>query len=326
MKMADPLAPLRVILAKPRGFCAGVERAIAIVERALEIHGAPVYVRHEIVHNKYVVESLRQRGAVFVSELDEVPAGSVTIFSAHGVTRQVEDDARALRLDVIDATCPLVRRVHQEGRRYAERGYDILLIGHRAHPEVVGTCGQIGRRVQVVESADDAETVEIDDAERVAYITQTTLSLDDTRGVIAVLKRRFPRIVGPDTRDICYATQNRQAALLDLAEQVDLIIVIGASNSSNSNRLREIGEKAGLPTYLLEDPARIEEAWIAKVGAVGITAAASAPEVLVQGAIKRLRAFRTIEVECLDGPDETVRFRLPPRLLSRPPQAVGREV
>jgi 4-hydroxy-3-methylbut-2-en-1-yl diphosphate reductase len=307
--------PLRVILAKPRGFCAGVERAVEIVERTLQMYGAPVYVRHEIVHNKHVVESLRRRGAVFVRELDEVPPGAVTIFSAHGVARQVEDRAQALGLDVIDATCPLVRKVHLEGRRYAERGYDILLIGHRGHPEVIGTCGQIGRRVQVVQCVAEVDLVEVEDPMCVAYITQTTLSLNDTRGVIAALRRRFPHIVGPDTRDICYATQNRQTALLELAAHVDMIIVIGASNSSNTNRLREIGENAGLPTHLVERPEQIESAWIAGIGAVGITAAASAPEVLVQEAITRLRSFRAVDVETLSGPEETVRFRLPQRLL-----------
>jgi 4-hydroxy-3-methylbut-2-enyl diphosphate reductase len=307
--------PLRVILAKPRGFCAGVERAVEIVERTLQMYGAPVYVRHEIVHNKHVVEGLRRRGAVFVRELDEVPPGAVTIFSAHGVARQVEDRAQALGLDVIDATCPLVRKVHLEGRRYAERGYDVLLIGHRGHPEVIGTCGQIGRRVQVVQCVAEVDLVEVEDPTRVAYITQTTLSLNDTRGVIAALRSRFPHIVGPDTRDICYATQNRQAALLELAAHVDMIIVIGASNSSNTNRLREIGENAGLPTHLVENPEQIESAWIAGVGAVGITAAASAPEVLVQEAIERLRSFRAVDVETLNGPEETVRFRLPQRLL-----------
>jgi 4-hydroxy-3-methylbut-2-en-1-yl diphosphate reductase len=307
--------PLRIVLAKPRGFCAGVERAVEIVQRALDVHGPPVYVRHEIVHNKHVVESLRRRGAVFVSELDDVPVGAVTVFSAHGVSRQVEEEARDRSLDVIDATCPLVRKVHSEGRRYAAQGFDVILIGHSGHPEVEGTCGQIPGRVHVLASAAKVGDLEVRDPERVAYVTQTTLSLFDTREVIAALKRRFPGIVGPDTRDICYATQNRQSALLRLTRHVDLILVAGATNSSNSNRLREIGEAAGKPTYLIETAAEIRRVWLEGVEAVGITAAASAPEVLVQKAIERLSAYRPIALQELDGVEEQVRFRLPERLL-----------
>jgi 4-hydroxy-3-methylbut-2-enyl diphosphate reductase len=307
--------PLRIVLAKPRGFCAGVERAVEIVERALAMHGPPVYVRHEIVHNKHVVDSLRRRGAVFVSELDDVPVGAVTVFSAHGVARRVEDEARARSLDVIDATCPLVRKVHSEGRRYAAQGYDVILIGHSGHPEVEGTCGQIPGRVHILASAADVGDIEVRDPDRVAYVTQTTLSLSDTREVIAALKRRFPAIVGPDTRDICYATQNRQSALLELTRHVDMILVVGAANSSNSNRLREIGETAGTPTYLIETAAAIRRTWLDDVDSVGITAGASAPEVLVREAIDRLGSYRPVAVEELDGVEERVRFRLPERLL-----------
>lgn len=306
--------PLRVILARPRGFCAGVERAVEIVERALAAFGAPVYVRHEIVHNGHVVDALRRRGAIFVREVDEIPIGAVTIFSAHGVSRKVEGEARLRALDVIDATCPLVRKVHNEGRRYADAGYDVILIGHRGHPEVEGTRGQIRGQVHVLASAREVAGIEVRNPARVAYITQTTLSLHDTRGVIAALKARFPAIVGPDTRDICYATQNRQQALLELARHADLLLVMGASNSSNSNRLREIGEHAGVPTHLVQEAFAIDGRWLAGVRTVGITAGASAPEVLVQEAIDRLRAFRTVTVETLPGLEETVRFRLPQRL------------
>jgi 4-hydroxy-3-methylbut-2-en-1-yl diphosphate reductase len=309
---------LRVILAKPRGFCAGVERAVEIVERALDIHGAPVYVRHEIVHNKHVVERLRQRGAVFVEEVDEIPRGAVTIFSAHGVAKSVETHARARSLDVIDATCPLVRKVHNEGRRYAEQGYDVVLIGHSSHAEVEGTRGQISGRVHVVATAHEVDAVRVRDPAKVAYITQTTLSMYDTREVIAALKRRFPRIVGPDIRDICYATQNRQSALLELAKRVEVILVVGAANSSNSNRLREIGDAAGVPTHLIERASAIQDSWINDVDVVGITAAASAPEVLVQEAIETLRSYRPVIVETLVGVEETVRFRVPQRLLNAP--------
>ncbi len=309
---------LRVILAKPRGFCAGVERAVEIVERALELYGPPVYVRHEIVHNKHVVEQLRRRGAVFVDEVDQIPEHAITIFSAHGVARTVEDAARSRFLDIIDATCPLVRKVHNEGRRYAEQGYDIVLIGHRGHPEVEGTCGQIPTRVHVIASAHEVPGIRVRNPEKVAYITQTTLSMFDTRDVISALKEAFPHIVGPGTRDICYATQNRQAALLELSKHVDAILVVGAANSSNSNRLREIGESTGIPSHLVEQPSAMEASWFAGVDVVGITAAASAPEVLVERVIDALRLYRRIAIETLAGPEETARFRLPQRLEVRP--------
>lgn len=321
--MTVALKPLRVILAKPRGFCAGVERAIDIVERALSKYGAPVYVRHEIVHNKRVVETLKAKGAVFVKEVDEVPPGAVTIFSAHGVARAVEDGAQARRLDVIDATCPLVTKVHNEGRRYARKGYDIVLIGHLGHPEVEGTLGQISGRVHVLSTVDEVEALEVADPERISFVTQTTLSVNDTREVIAALKTKFPHIVGPDTRDICYATQNRQQAVLELAELVDLLLVVGAQNSSNSNRLREIGEQFGTPSYLIGDADAMDPAWLDTVSAVAISAGASAPETLVQEVITRLRTFRDVSVEEYDGVEENVRFKLPAQLADVPAPDAG---
>jgi 4-hydroxy-3-methylbut-2-enyl diphosphate reductase len=310
--------PLRVLLAKPRGFCAGVVRAVEIVERALERSPAPVYVRHEIVHNRHVVRALEAKGAIFVEEVDAVPAGAVTIFSAHGVSPAVERAAAARGLDVIDATCPLVRKVHKQGRRYAEQGYDVVLIGHDGHPEVEGTRGQIGGPLHVVATVAEVERIAVRDPARVAYVTQTTLSVSDTRAVIAALKRRFPSIVGPDVRDICYATQNRQAAVAGLARLADLVLVIGSANSSNSNRLREIADAEGVPARLVEGPEAIERAWLDGVGVLGLTAGASAPEALVQAAIRRLAEWRTVAVETLPGVEETIEFRLPERLAGMP--------
>ena len=307
---------LHVLLASPRGFCAGVERAVQTVERALRLHGPPVYVRHEIVHNKQIVEGLRAKGAVFVEDLSAVPSGALTIFSAHGVAKAVEREAEARGLDVIDATCPLVRKVHKQAQRYAERGYDIVVIGHAEHVEVVGTVGQIPGAVHVIATIDDVEDVVVSDPARVAFVTQTTLSVGDTREVIAALRRRFPAIVGPDTRDICYATHNRQLAVLDLARRAQLILVVGSGNSSNSNRLREIGERAGVPSFLVERPAAIDPDWLADVGTLGLTAGASVPEVLVEEAIDRLRSLRPVTVEALDGVVEDIEFRLPARLLA----------
>jgi 4-hydroxy-3-methylbut-2-enyl diphosphate reductase len=266
---------MHVILAQPRGFCAGVVRAIEIVERALERHGAPVYVRHEIVHNKAVVDGLRAKGAVFVEDLDEVPPQAVTIFSAHGVARTVEADAGARALRVLDATCPLVAKVHLQGRQYAAGGRTVILNGHPGHPEVEGTMGQIDGRVLLVRDAREAEALDLPPDTPVAYVTQTTLSVDDTRGVIAALRRRFTDIVGPDVRDICYATQNRQRAVRDLCRQVDVLLVVGAPNSSNSNRLREIGAETGTPTWLLADGSELDPAWVAGAAVVGITAGAA---------------------------------------------------
>ena len=302
---------MRVILAQPRGFCAGVERAIEIVERALKKFGPPIYVRHEIVHNRHVVEDLRQRGAVFVDELDQVPNGAMTIFSAHGVAKKVEQDAAARRLPVIDATCPLVAKVHNEGRRYARQDREIVLVGHAGHAEVEGTIGQVPGTVHLVQTAADVANLKIRDPDKLAYITQTTLSVDDTRGIIAALKARFPTIVGPDVRDICYATQNRQQAVRELAKQVDLILVVGSRNSSNSNRLREIGEELGRPAYLIDDASAMQRDWFNNVQSVGVTAGASAPESLVRGVLAGLREIGEIEVATLDGVAEDVRFRFP---------------
>jgi 4-hydroxy-3-methylbut-2-en-1-yl diphosphate reductase len=302
---------LRVVLAQPRGFCAGVERAIEIVERALRKFGPPIYVRHEIVHNRSVVEDLRQRGAIFVDELAEVPPGGRTIFSAHGVARRVEEAAAERELPVIDATCPLVAKVHNQGRRYASQGREVVLIGHAGHAEVEGTIGQVPGKVHLVQTVADVAKLEVTDPTKLAYVTQTTLSVDDTRGIIAALEARFPGIVGPDVRDICYATQNRQQAVRDLGRRVDLILVVGSRNSSNSNRLREIGAELGKPSYLIDDAADLDPAWFEGVGSVGVTAGASAPEMLVQGVLDGLREFDEIEVTTLDGVAEDVRFRFP---------------
>ncbi len=306
---------LRVVLAKPRGFCAGVERAIEIVERALERYGPPVYVRHEIVHNKHVVESLRAKGAVFVEELEEIPDGAVTVFSAHGVSEAVEREAEDRKLPVIDATCPLVSKVHKEGRNHARRDRQVILIGHAGHPEVEGTRGRIPGGVHLVSTVADVAGLRVENPERLAYVTQTTLSVDDTRDVIAALRARFPTIVGPDVRDICYATQNRQQAVRHVSEQVDLLLVVGARNSSNSNRLREIGEQLGVPSYLVDDATALDPAWLENVGAVGVTAGASAPEALVQGLIDRLADFGEVRVEEIRGVDEHMQFKLPRQLL-----------
>jgi 4-hydroxy-3-methylbut-2-enyl diphosphate reductase len=307
--------PLHVLLAKPRGFCAGVERAIEIVERALAIYGPPVYVRHEIVHNKHVVETLRDKGAVFVEELDEIPAGAVTVFSAHGVSTQVERQARARELPVIDATCPLVTKVHKEGRNHARKGREVILIGHAGHPEVEGTQGRIPGGVHLVSSAADVPHVQVRDPNNVAYVTQTTLSVDDTREIIDALRARFPAIKGPDVKDICYATQNRQQAVRDLATQVDLLLVVGARNSSNSNRLREIGAEIGVPSYLIDDASCLEPGWLDAVETIGITAGASAPEQVVQELIARLNDFGEISVEELLGAEEHMQFKLPRQLM-----------
>lgn len=305
---------MQVILAQPRGFCAGVERAIDIVERALEKFGPPIYVRHEIVHNKHVVESLRAKGVRFVEDLDEVPAGMPTIFSAHGVARSVEDVAAERALPVIDATCPLVSKVHIEGRRYAAQGREVVLIGHAGHPEVEGTVGQIPGTVHVISTPEDVAALTVTDPEKLAYVTQTTLSLDDTEVVVRALRARFPAVAGLDTKDICYATQNRQRAVRELAERADVVIVVGAKNSSNSNRLREIAAQMGRAAYLINDASELDPAWVAGGARVGVTAGASAPEVLVDGVLDALRAIEPIEVSVLDGVEETVRFRLPREL------------
>jgi 4-hydroxy-3-methylbut-2-enyl diphosphate reductase len=306
---------MRVVLAQPRGFCAGVVRAIDIVERALEKYGQPVYVRHEIVHNKYVVETLKSKGARFVEELDEVPNGAVTIFSAHGVPQAVVKDAEARQLPILDATCPLVSKVHSQGKRYVSAGRTLVLIGHAGHPEVEGTMGQVGAPVHLVQSEADVEALTIANDTPVAYVTQTTLSIDDTRGVIAALKRKFNDIVGPETTDICYATQNRQQAVRELCRVADVILVVGAKNSSNSNRLCEIGKEAGKPSYLINDGSELDPEWVKGKGTIGITAGASAPEKLVEHVIDALRAINPdATVEPMDGKKEHIEFRLPPEL------------
>ncbi len=306
---------MRVVLAQPRGFCAGVVRAIDIVERALEKFGEPVYVRHEIVHNKYVVETLKNKGARFVEELDEVPDGAVTIFSAHGVPQTVVKVAEARQLPILDATCPLVSKVHSQGKRYVGAGRTLVLIGHAGHPEVEGTMGQVGAPVHLVQSEADVDALAIANDTPVAYVTQTTLSIDDTRGVIAALKRRFSDIVGPETTDICYATQNRQQAVRELCRVADVILVVGAKNSSNSNRLCEIGKEAGKPSYLINDGDELDPEWVKGKDTIGITAGASAPEKLVEHVIDALRAINPdTTVEQMDGKKEHIEFRLPPEL------------
>jgi 4-hydroxy-3-methylbut-2-enyl diphosphate reductase len=290
-------------------------RAIEIVERALAKYGPPVYVRHEIVHNKYVVETLKAKGARFVEDLSQVPPHAITVFSAHGVAREVEKDAVARDLNVLNATCPLVSKVHNQGRHYVGQGRTLILIGHAGHPEVEGTVGQIPAPVLLIQSLEDVKTLDLAEDTPVAYVTQTTLSVDDTREIIAALQRRFKDIVGPETRDICYATQNRQSALRELSKMVDVILVVGAKNSSNSNRLREIGAEAGVPSYLIADGSELQPEWVREADVVGITAGASAPEVLVDDVIDTLRRFGPVEVTTLDGREEHIEFRLPAELL-----------
>ena len=305
---------MKVLLAQPRGFCAGVVRAVEIVELALKKFGPPVYVRHEIVHNKRVVEDLRAKGAVFVDEVDDIPTGAITVFSAHGVSRKVVSDADTRGLEVLDATCPLVARVHTEGQRYAAEGFEVVLIGHAGHAEVEGTLGQIDGTVHLVGSVGDVAGLKVKDAAKLAYVTQTTLSVDDTREIISSLKARFPAIHGPDVKDICYATQNRQHAMRELAQKSDVILVLGAKNSSNSNRLRDLGADMNVPSYLIDDAEGLEPAWLAGKNVVGITAGASAPEALVDELIAKLRTLADIEVEMLDGVTENIHFKLPKQL------------
>jgi 4-hydroxy-3-methylbut-2-en-1-yl diphosphate reductase len=306
---------MKVVLAKPRGFCAGVVRAIEIVERALEKYGAPVYVRHEIVHNKWVVDALKARGAIFVEDLSEVPANAITIFSAHGVAKKVEAEAKERDLRVLNATCPLVSKVHAQGRHYMRVGRTVVLIGHAGHPEVEGTLGQIPGPVRLVETEKDVDKLDLPTDTPIAYVTQTTLSVDDTKGIIEALYRRFSDVVGPGTQDICYATQNRQTALLELTKLVDVIFVVGAKNSSNSNRLCEIGIEAGTPTHLIANGSEIKPEWLKDVEVVGITAGASAPEVMVRDVINALRQFSPVDVSTLPGQDENIEFRVPVDLL-----------
>lgn len=315
-KLAHESAGMQVVLAQPRGFCAGVVRAISIVERALEKYEAPVYVRHEIVHNKHVVEDLKAKGALFVDEIDEIPSGAVTIFSAHGVSKSVEGAAKSRSLPVIDATCPLVTKVHLQGKKYLSQGRTVVLVGHAGHPEVEGTMGQIPGPVHLVQTEEDVKSLPLPIDTPVAYVTQTTLSIDDTRGIIEAIKRRFNDVVGPETNDICYATQNRQTAVRELTKIADVILVVGAKNSSNSNRLREIGEEAGVPSYLLADGNALDPAWVKGARVIGLTAGASAPEAMVQHVIESLRMIGPVEVTNLPGVEENVEFRLPVELHS----------
>lgn len=308
---------LQVFLAAPRGFCAGVDRAIEIVEQALKLYGAPIYVRHEIVHNRWVVEDLRAKGVVFVKEVDEVPEGGITVFSAHGISEKVENSAKLRALPVIDATCPLVTKVHNQARRYEREGYEIVLIGHAGHPEVEGTSGRV-KKVYLVEKLDDVATLEVAQPEKLAYVTQTTLSVDDTRTIIDALKEKFPTIHGPDTKDICYATQNRQQAVKELAQQVDLLLVVGSRNSSNSNRLRDLGAEYGISAYLIDDATDIQPEWLEGVSKVGLTAGASAPELLVERVIAFLETLRQVTVTPFEVIEETVYFNLPKEVRSQP--------
>jgi 4-hydroxy-3-methylbut-2-en-1-yl diphosphate reductase len=306
---------MQILLANPRGFCAGVDRAIDIVERALELFGAPIYVRHEVVHNFHVVERLRGLGAVFVEELDEVPPGATVIFSAHGVSRAVVDAAATRRLKVFDATCPLVTKVHMEVQRYASEGRDVILIGHAGHPEVEGTMGRFdasfGGRMHLVESAADVETLGVRDAKRLAFVTQTTLSVDDTAQIVAALEARFAELATPRHEDICYATQNRQDAVKKLLDECDVLLVVGSRTSSNSNRLRELADRAGIPGYLIDGPDDLHREWFDGKSAVGLTAGASAPEVMVQQVIERLRSWGGEISREVVGREETVYFSLP---------------
>jgi 4-hydroxy-3-methylbut-2-enyl diphosphate reductase len=302
---------MQVLLANPRGFCAGVDRAIEIVERALVLHGAPIYVRHEVVHNKFVVNDLRNKGAVFVEELAEVPSGSTVIFSAHGVSQGVRREAEARGLKVFDATCPLVTKVHVEVAKMRGQGREILMIGHRGHPEVEGTMGQTVGGMHLVEGPDDVPGLQVQDENNLAYVTQTTLSMDDAGRTIDAIRRRFPKIVGPKKDDICYATQNRQDAIKTLAQRCDVVIVVGSPNSSNSNRLREVAEQQGVPAYMVDNAGELQPEWVAGKSCVGITAGASAPEVLVQAVVERLRGLGATDVSSLDGIAERVTFPLP---------------
>ena len=306
---------MEALLANPRGFCAGVDRAIDIVNRALEVFGKPVYVRHEVVHNRFVVDDLRQRGAVFVEELDEIPDDAIVIFSAHGVSRSVQEEARSRGLRVFDATCPLVTKVHVEVAAFSAAGRECVLIGHEGHPEVEGTMGQYderaGGRIYLVEDEQQAATLAVRDPNNLAYVTQTTLSVDDTARVIDALRERFPAIQGPRKDDICYATQNRQDAVKTLAEQADVVLVVGSTNSSNSNRLRELAERCGARAYLVDDATQIDPAWLVEASGVGVTAGASAPEILVEAVVGRLEELGVEGVTSLEGRQENITFSLP---------------
>jgi len=304
-----------LLLANPRGFRAGVDRAIEIVERALELHGAPIYVRHEVVHNKFVVEGLRSKGAVFIEDLNDVPSGSILIFSAHGVSQAVRAEAGERNLTVFDATCPLVTKVHLEVSRLRDQDKEIIMIGHKGHPEVEGTMGQTDSGMYLVESPEQVEKLTVRNEQNLAYVTQTTLSVDDASNIIAALKNRFPFITGPKKDDICYATQNRQDAVKLLVKQCDVVVVVGSPNSSNSNRLREVAANVGVPAYLVDDASALQAAWFAGKLHIGVSAGASAPEVLVQGVIEQLKQFGAQQVSELQGIVENVVFPLPKTLI-----------
>jgi len=300
-----------ILLAQPRGFCAGVDRAIEIVERALQQFGAPIYVRHEIVHNAYVVNDLRTKGAIFIEDLDDVPAGNTLVFSAHGVSKAVREEAESRGLKVFDATCPLVTKVHIEVAKMRKQGAEIIMIGHAGHPEVEGTMGQAEEGMHLVETVDDVNTLQVANPDQLAYVSQTTLSVDDTAEIIEALKARFPNIIEPKKGDICYATTNRQEAVKFMAPQVEVVVVVGSPNSSNSNRLREVADKMGTPAYMVDNAAAIDPSWIAGKRRIGVTAGASAPEVLVQAVIDRLKELGAASVRALEGVEENVTFPLP---------------
>jgi len=308
---------MQVLLANPRGFCAGVDRAIEIVERALQMHGAPIYVRHEVVHNKFVVDDLRAKGAVFVEELNEVPPGCTVVFSAHGVSQAVQQEARERQLQVFDATCPLVTKVHTEVEKMRKQGREIVMIGHRGHPEVEGTMGQSAGGMYLIESPADVANLKVGDANNLAFVTQTTLSVDDASAITAALRRRFPNIVGPKKDDICYATQNRQDAVKALAQQCDVVIVVGSPNSSNSNRLREVASHQGVPAYMVDNAREFDPLWVVNKSRIGVTAGASAPELLVREVVARLRELGAVEVSELAGITEKVAFPLPRNLAAQ---------
>jgi 4-hydroxy-3-methylbut-2-enyl diphosphate reductase len=311
MSSTDTLLDVEILLAQPRGFCAGVDRAIEIVERAIALFGAPIYVRHEIVHNAYVVEDLRKKGAVFIEDLADAPEGSTLIFSAHGVSKAVRSEAETRGLRVFDATCPLVTKVHMEVAKMRQDGFDIVMIGHKGHPEVEGTMGQSGEGMHLVEDIEDVEALTLADPDRIAYVTQTTLSVDDASAIIGALKLKYPSVKEPKKQDICYATQNRQDAVKFLAPQCDVVIVVGSPNSSNSSRLREVAEKRGIPAYMVDSPTQIDPKWVEGKKRIGVTAGASAPEVLAQAVIARLRELGVRNVRPLEGIEETVSFPLP---------------
>ena len=309
--MTDQVAKRDVLLATPRGFCAGVDRAIDIVSHALQKFGAPIYVRHEIVHNTFVVNDLKQKGAIFIEDLDEVPPGATLVFSAHGVSRAIQDEAKARGFSIFDATCPLVAKVHVEVAKLSKQGYEFLMIGHKGHPEVEGTMGQLSSGIHLVEDEADVERVQPRQTELLAVVTQTTLSVDDAASIMAAIKKRFPNVREPKQQDICYATQNRQDAVKILSRQVDVVIVVGSPTSSNSNRLAELSQRLGTPAYMVDDPSELQAAWIEGHARVGITAGASAPEILVQGVIDKLRALGAVSVQTMSGVEESVQFPLP---------------